>query len=74
MFTDPGKENRMDSELIIAKWKRTLAEDGPAGSIELDDLDEYLGASWACTVGCNCPSCTSCCSGGSCGSSACCQK
>lgn len=55
----------MSNEEIIARWKSTLADECPAGSIEVDDLDDYLGSSPICSA---CSGCTTtiCCSSGCC--------
>lgn len=47
-----------NEERLIMEWKQSLSGDSPAGSMELDNLDEFLGASPVCSA---CSSCTTNC-------------
>lgn len=54
-------------EKLIASWKSSVMDDCPGGRLELEELDEFVGASAgvACS-NCDCSKCPSCQSGCGC--------
>jgi len=59
MFNDKSKSSE-----LVARWKTVIDESNPAGLIELDDLDNFLGGDGAplsgATEGCS-TTATACC-------------
>ena len=37
----------------VSRWKEIIDETNPAGLVELDDLEIFLGSSGVCSAGCS---------------------
>jgi len=48
-------DNKLQSNDVVDRWKTMIDETSPAGLVELDDLDSYLGAGTTivCSGGCS---------------------